>query len=357
MTEPSQRYNLRTLRELLQTAFSVEDLRGLFSFAMHADLRPVADQFTPEDSKPAMVRKAVRYCQSRYLLDELVAEIQDANPRAYTRFEPELLITGIEQPAEEAPTKPAPEILTITSPIYLDLVRIPAGEFRMGSVATQDKDASEEEFPPHRVHVPEFHIGLYPVTYRQYQAFVKATGSPAPWTWVAGFVPLGKGNHPVAGIEWRDAVQFCAWLSEETGQSFRLPTEAEWEKAARGTDGRIWPWGDEPPDESHCNFGHRSGGDTTSIGRYSPQGDSFYGCADMAGNVYEWCHSLYKPYPYRARDGREADSGDEDRVLRGGAYWSEPADLRCAYRVIYIPGYGSNLNGFRVARGLLEAAP
>ena len=238
MTEPSQRYNLRTLRELLQTAFSVEDLRGLFSFAMQADLRPVTDQFTPEGSKPAMVRKAVRYCQSRYLLDELVAEIKDANPRAYERFEPGLLTSGVEQPAEETATEPTPEILTITSPIYLDLVRIPAGEFLMGSVVARDEHAKEDEFPPHRVRVPEFHIGLYPVTNLQYQAFVKATGSSAPYIWESGEIPLGKGNHPVVGITWMDAVSFCTWLSEETGQPVRLPTEAEWEKAARGTDGQ-----------------------------------------------------------------------------------------------------------------------
>jgi formylglycine-generating enzyme required for sulfatase activity len=194
------------------------------------------------------------------------------------------------------------------------------------------------------------------VTNLQYQVFVKATGSPAPTGWNADQVFLGTGNHPVNEISWVDAVSFCAWLSEETGQPFRLPTEAEWEKAARGTDGRLYPWGDEPPDESLCNFGMHVG-DTTSIGRYSPQGDSPYGCADMAGNVGEWCHSLYKPYPYRAGDSREGDSGGGSRIIRGGAFRFEPAAVRCAYRHMSGPGIRKYSFGFRVARGPLEGVP
>ncbi len=358
MTESSQRYNLRTLRELLQTAFSVEDLRGLFSFAVHVDLRPVAAQFTPEDSKPAMARKAIEYCQSHFLLDELLAEIRDANPRAYERFESVLLVPAVEHTHEEEPQRSTPEILTITSPIYLDLVRITAGEFLMGSVAARDEHAKEDEFPPHRVRVPEFYIGLYPVTNLQYQAFIKATGSPEPSGWKFGQMPPGKGNHPVARITWIEAVSFCTWLSEETGQPFRLPTEAEWEKAARGTDGRIWPWGDEPPDQSRCNFGSRLNvGDTTPIGRYSPQGDSPYGCADMAGNVWEWCQSLYMPYPYRVVDGRENSEAAGFRIARGGSLESGQGYVRCACRIINTPNHRTYYYGFRVARGPLKGAP
>jgi hypothetical protein len=120
------RHNIRAIRELLQAAFEVEEFRGLFSFAMCDDLHPVAGVFMPEDGNPAMVRKAVEYCQSRCLLDELLAEVKEANPRAYARFEPELFITGIEQPRGEEATKPIPAILTVASPMYLELVRIPA---------------------------------------------------------------------------------------------------------------------------------------------------------------------------------------------------------------------------------------
>ena len=355
MAEQPQ-HNIRAIQELLITGFNVEQLRSLFSFARCEELRPVADEFTPEDGKPVMARKAIDYCQSRLLLDELLAEVREANPRAYEQFEPDLLMPGVEHTHEEEPHRSTPKILTITSPIHLDLVKVPAGEFLMGSVPARDEHARESELPPHRVRVPEFHIGRYPVTNLQYRAFVKATGTRAPGTWESGKIPRGKGNHPVAGFTWYEAVSFCAWLSEETGQPFRLPTEAEWEKAARGTDGRIWPWGDEPPDESRCNFGNYVG-EFTSIGRYSPQGDSFYGCADMAGNVWEWCHSLYWRYPYREGDGREEELGTRFRILRGGSFRSEPAWLRCTCRHGNPPHDRYSYSGLRVARGPLEGAP
>ena len=150
-------------------------------------------------------------------------------------------------------------------------------------------------------------------------------------------------------VSWEDAAAFCDWLSRETDQPFRLPTEAEWEKAARGPDGRIYPWGDDPPDEDRCNFGQVSeSGDTATIGRYSPQGDSLYGCAGMAGNVWEWCQSLYEPYPYQTDDGREDLQAQGYRVLRGGAFDSNVRLVRCAYRRTLHPRGWSGKVGFRV---------
>jgi hypothetical protein len=135
--------------------------------------------------------------------------------------------------------------ITITHPIHLELVRVPAGEFLMGSDPAKDKDAQSDEQPQHRVYVSEFFIGKYPITNEQYAVFVKAAKHRAPGHWDNGKIPAEKNNHPVVYISWDDAAAFCQWLSQASGQSFRLPTEAEWEKAARGADGWIYPWGNQ----------------------------------------------------------------------------------------------------------------
>ena len=166
-----------------------------------------------------------------------------------------------------------------------EMVLIPASEFLMGSDPGRDKHADDEEQPQHTLYLPDYYMARTPVTNAQYVAFVQATYRDPPEDWKHGRPPEGKEDHPVGYISWYDAVAYCNWLSQVTGKPYRLPSEAEWEKAARGTDGRIYPWGDEPSDEKRCNFGCNVGG-TTPVGRYSPQGDSPYGCTDMAGNVW-----------------------------------------------------------------------
>ncbi|HLF03376.1 MAG TPA: SUMF1/EgtB/PvdO family nonheme iron enzyme, partial [Anaerolineales bacterium] len=164
------------------------------------------------------------------------------------------------------------DILIIEHPFHLELIRIPAGEFLMGSDPMKDKEARENEQPQHRLHLPEFYIGKYPITNAQYAAFKKIP------------IPAGQENHPVVNVSWRDAIAFCQWLSQQTSKTFRLPTEAEWEKAARGVDGRIYPWGDEW-DATRLNSGESGPKTTTPVGAYSPRGDSPYGLADVSGNV------------------------------------------------------------------------
>jgi len=372
------------IRQLLKSAFTAKQLRR-FCFD---DLlfRPIVEEFAPDHGLADMVDRVLEYCEKNVLLDELLGGVKQANPRQYRQFfGPELADRQVEKPQEDQSAEPMPEhpivaataawhaeiakppegglvelaleIPTLLEPIPLSLVRVPAGEFVMGGVLAKDRDAREDELPARRVDLPEFHIGKYPVTNLQYQAFVQATGRQVPDHWEGlGGIPTGKEHHPVVRVAWGEARAFCAWLSRETGQPFRLPTEAEWEKAARGTDGRIYPWGDEPPVEDRCNFGQNvDDGDTTVVDRYSPYGDSPYGCADMAGNVWEWCQSIHMPYPYQADDGREeVEAGWEGlegapgRVVRGGAWYSGPADVRCACRYGNYPGARYGDVGFRV---------
>ncbi|NWG05950.1 MAG: SUMF1/EgtB/PvdO family nonheme iron enzyme [Chloroflexi bacterium] len=246
-------------------------------------------------------------------------------------------------------------------PFEPQMVKILAGPFLMGSTPEQaqraikdgaDKDWVKDEQPQHTVELAEYFIGKYPVTNQQYQAFVKEGGKP-PSGWDGDQFPQGKDAQPVVNVSWEDAVAYCKWLNEKTKKKYRLPTEAEWEKAARGEDGRIWSWGNEFG-EKNANTLEAGIRDTTPVGQFSPQGDSPYGCADMVGNVWEWTHSLYEPYPYKADDGREDESASGSRVLRGGSFNNNSRNARGACRYRYLPDslyYGI---GFRVAASLAE---
>jgi formylglycine-generating enzyme required for sulfatase activity len=229
-----------------------------------------------------------------------------------------------------------------------ELVRVPAGEFWMGSDKSKDPDAYDNEFPQHRLNLPEFWIAKYPVTNEEYRPFLLANPQQyKPNGWDGSNFPTGKERHPVVSITWYDTLAYCRWLAEMTGKSYRLPSEAEWEKAARGTDGRIYPWGN-PWDTERCNTFDKGPGTTTPVGQYSPKGDSPYGCADIAGNVWEWTHSLLNPYKYNAEDGREDEKTKDCRVLRGGSFVDGARLTRCAQR--HWRGQGSTYFGvgFRV---------
>ncbi|MFB0534923.1 MAG: SUMF1/EgtB/PvdO family nonheme iron enzyme [Anaerolineae bacterium] len=286
--------------------------------------------------------------------EEASATVQVRPPRPVTpKPEP--------APKRKTPAKPTPDVLTLTSPIHLELVRVPAGEFLMGSDPVKDKDADDREQPQHRVYLSEFYIGKTQVTNAQYAAFVKATKCKAPTHWNRGKIPSGKENHPVVNVSWDDAVAFCQWLSPETGKPFRLPTEAEWEKAARGTDGCIYPWGNGQPTAKLCNF-EDNVYETTPVGRYSPQGDSPYGCADMAGNVWEWCADWFdeQEYQHRAKSVVKDPQGPKKgtfRVLRGGALDRDLRDVRCAFRDGDAPDDRYGDVGFRVVVSPVPSGP
>ncbi len=240
-----------------------------------------------------------------------------------------------------APTPQSP-VPVRKSPIDFDWVTIPAGEFTMGSDKKKDSMASDDEMPQHTLYLPEYRIARVPVTNAQYLRFVQATKYKTPEHWKGGRIPDGKQEHPVVNVSWHDAIAFCAWAGAQ------LPSEAEWEKAARGTDGRIWPWGNQPPDKSHCNFDNNVG-DTTPVGAY-PAGASPYGVLDMAGNVWEWTRSAWGSYPYKLEDWRENLNRKENdrRVLRGGSFPYYRNNVRCAYRYRYNPDYRVRDLGFRL---------
>jgi iron(II)-dependent oxidoreductase len=253
-----------------------------------------------------------------------------------------------------------------------DLVRIPAGAFLMGS-KEDDAPADDDEKPQHECTIPyAYRIGRYPVTVAEFACFVEAEGyqsgtfwTEAGWQWVQETKrtgperygdPFDQPDHPVVGVSWHEAAAYCRWLTqrlrdledEELGEGVvRLPSEAEWEKAARGEHGRQWPWGDKF-DRAKANTAEGGLGHTAAVGAYSPAGDSPYGCADMAGNVWEWTHSLHKSYPYEAADGRETLDDKGPRVLRGGSFLNDGGLVRCAYRDWIGPDGWFYVRGFRV---------
>jgi len=247
-----------------------------------------------------------------------------------------------------------------------EMVEIGAGEFFMGD--DDDNDAS----PCHALSLPDYQVGKYPVTNSEFSRFISAKGYEQKKYWsAAGWTILKREewkspqywdddrfkapNQPVVGITWFEALAYCRWLSSETGTPYELPSEAQWEKAARGGDGRIYPWGDRfAPESANCKEGKQIVWATTPVGIY-PTGISPYGCLDMAGNVWEWTRSLWSrpefEYPYNPDDGRENIDVEDNFlcVLRGGSWFNFRADARCSRRSRNSPGYGwFDVDGFRV---------
>lgn len=236
------------------------------------------------------------------------------------------------------------------------MVRIAAGPFLMGS-----NDGPDDERPQHRVDLAEFFIDRTMVTNMQFAAFLNAVGPSGPkgeryfdiddpdarvhrrdgkWR-----PHSGHENHPVVEVSWFGALAYCRWLGK------RLPTEAEWEKAARGTDGRKFPWGHEPPDRTRAHYG-AGWNDLVPVGRF-PKAASPYGALDMAGNGWEWVSSAYLPYPYDAADGRENLSRDQVRGTRGGGHDSGAGELTTSHRGRQVSRNfrsGHHNIGFRCAR-------
>ena len=228
-------------------------------------------------------------------------------------------------------------------------VTIPAGEFWMGS----EKGDSDEK-PAHRLKLPAFQIARVPVTNAQYALYVADAKAQPPQHWRGGEIPKGLENHPVVHVNWHDALNYCRWLSEKSGKTITLPSEAQWEKAARGPkDQREYPWGDRW-EELHANTGELGLSETTPVGLFI-QGASPYGALDLSGNVWEWTRSLLENYPYDQKDGRENLQASGPRVVRGGSWINPARSARCAFRNRYNPDNRSNDLGFRVILSLANS--
>jgi formylglycine-generating enzyme required for sulfatase activity len=262
-----------------------------------------------------------------YLTRALDFEINQRQPKS--ELEPKSSISSPPEKLEPKPTR-LPKIIAPDHPFEPELIFIPAGEFLMGSDPDLDKNAQKDEQPMHRLNLPDYYIAKTPVTNAQYAAFVEATGHRQPRHWENGDIPDGMADHPVVKISWYDAVTYCHWLAQETGKPYRLPTEAEWEKAARGRDGQIYTWGNDW-DDKRCNTWEGGLKGTTPVGAY-PTGASPYGVLDMAGNVWEWVQSEFRDYPYQADDGRENLNSTNVRVLRGGSWTNNQYGARCVSR-------------------------
>jgi formylglycine-generating enzyme required for sulfatase activity len=310
-------------------------LRGkvnpLLITVQYADLTP--GQMPSDDFYERLVQVAP--CESKVKKRPSARQVQPTQTSSFAR-----------QPIAE------PQVVAVErEPFEPELILIPAGEFLMGSDPKKDKDAHRNEQPQHRLYLPDYYIAKTPVTNAEYLTFVEATSQKPPKRWKKGRPPKSKEDHPVVYVTWDDAVAYCKWLTETTGRSYRLPSEAEWEKAARGTDGRIYPWGDRW-DAKRCNTREGGLGDTTPVGMYSPQGDSPYGCVDMAGNVWEWCATRWgKSYPCDVTEDEWSEKYFQEkgvRVLRGGSWLDFQDGARCAFRRWDLPSFRNVDYGYRL---------
>jgi formylglycine-generating enzyme required for sulfatase activity len=227
------------------------------------------------------------------------------------------------------------------------------GIFIMGSDKAKDARANDNETLQYPIEVGPFAIGQHPVTVAEYACAVhaEAVREPPAVSQMGWQQQIARLDHPVVCVSWQDALAYVRWLAKTTGQFWRLPTEAEWEKAARWDAerqvSRIYPWGDTF-DKTRSNTRASEIGTTTPVGQY-PGGASPCGAQDMAGNVWEWTSSLTKPYPFLPADGREDLDSPDTRILRGGSWMRYAGYARAAYRNHNGPNNSDVHYGFRLA--------
>jgi formylglycine-generating enzyme required for sulfatase activity len=333
------------LYDFILDSFDEEELNDL---CIHID--GVRHEFGSGMSIKVKVKELIDYCNWHGIRDKLLDALEKERKEKYqaafaqTISAPHQFETLMPQTAEPIPSPTAktpthPSTSDNDSLVHektgLEFVRIPAGTFLYG----YDKKS---------VDLPEYWISKTPVTNIAYKKFIDA--NPAhevpKMLWLGGQNNWDKSTrtfkpelaeHPVVIVNWYEAITFCAWAG------LQLPTEEQWEKAARGTDGLSYPWGHDAPTPKLCNYGENVGS-TTPVGQYSPQGDSPYSCVDMSGNVWEWCLNKYdKP------EDTDIDQSGDVRVLRGGAWLGDQDGVHTAHRLGgYAPDFRFHDIGFRL---------
>jgi len=286
-------------------------------------------------------RDAVVVEAARAFVEDADADVREL-ARGLTAWEPP------EAPAPEAVEAGEAVALDLGEGVALALLPVPGGTFEMG----EDASPHDDEKPAHAVTVPGFLLGETPVTNAQYGRFLAEAGHREPPRW--SDARFSGPEQPVVTVSWDDARAFCRWLGGRAGLEVDLPTEARWERAARGEDGRRYPWGDEEPDETRVVFGRsRDKGTTEPVGS-RPAGRGAYGHLDLAGNVWEWCLDDCDTGAYARRAGEVVEDprcrveGQGSRIGRGGSWLNAAESLRSAFRYWRPAGGRLDNIGFRV---------
>ncbi|XHR29029.1 MAG: formylglycine-generating enzyme family protein [Chthoniobacteraceae bacterium] len=297
------------------------------------------------------------------LIDEYLEERMLAGTQAVRAAFP-LAISKTAPPPVAAPQ--GPDLFAPVSPLQraeekrlhpnfsnslgMEMLLVTTGSFEMGSVAP---DAAPNERPVTLTQIPAFYLSRWTVTNAQYEAFDPTHRNRR--------APGAGDRHPVVYVTRAEAGRFCEWLGNQERRTYRLPTEAEWEYAARGTDGRQFPWGNRLDSADRANFADANkrlpwseasidcGFDAASPVGSFPQGSSPFGLEDMAGNVWEWCEDCFSAYPGRQRSNPRGPIGGPRQIYRGGSWKSRITSLRTTSRGINSPAYSANDVGFRIA--------
>ncbi len=301
-------------------------------------LKPVAPARTPGSPKSSPVAPARPAAKPAAVRPSTAASKELASPAA-----PVVNTSPVARLQERA------RYPNFHNELAMEMLFVPSGSFMMGS---ETRDAAPHEQPAVHTTVSCFYMARYPVTNSQYEAF-DAAHRIRRATWA-------DDAHPVIYVSYKDALNFCQWLTQREGRKYRLPTEAEWEYAARGTDSRVFPWGDRLDAGHYANFADKRTGfawsdpsiddgyaETSPVGMY-PRGASPFGVEDLSGNVYEWCLDFFDFYRGQARVNPKGPNNGTRRVYRGGSWRARIASLRASARSFNTPEYLANDVGFRV---------